>query len=99
MKAEEVTAFIAVIDRLREEQEDRAKQENWGQHYISVHCHYGFNRTGYFLVCYMVERLGYDVQRAIDEFAKQRPKGIKHAHFLDQLFVRYCKGLKRAPTL
>lgn len=47
----------------------------------------------------MIERLGYDVQRAVDEFAKQRPKGIKHAHFLDQLFVRYCKGLKRAPTL
>jgi hypothetical protein len=46
-----------------------------------------------------VERCGYSVQGAIDEFAKRRPKGIKHAHFLDQLFVRYCVGLKRAPTL
>ena len=95
-----MTAFISFIDRLREEQKARAEKENWGkEYYIGVHCHYGFNRTGYFLVCYMVERLGYDVQKAIDEFAKQRPKGIKHAHFLDQLFVRYCKGLKRAPTL
>jgi hypothetical protein len=59
----------------------------------------GFNRTGFFIVCYLVERLGYDVQSAIDEFAKQRPNGIKHAHFIDELFVRYCKGLKRAPTI
>ena len=98
--SEEVSAFISLIDRLREEQKVRAEKEEWkGQYYIGVHCHYGFNRTGYFVVCYLVERCGYTVQGAIDEFAKRRPKGIKHAHFLDQLFVRYCVGLKRAPTL
>ncbi|CZR57244.1 related to peroxisomal serine-active lipase [Phialocephala subalpina] len=97
---DEVTAFIALVDRLIEEQKVRAEKEGWAdKHYIGVHCHYGFNRTGYFIVCYLVERLGYDVQVAIDEFARQRPKGIKHAHFLDQLFVRFCRGLKRAPTL
>ncbi|RDW88657.1 hypothetical protein BP6252_00689 [Coleophoma cylindrospora] len=88
----EVTSFIALIDRLREELSGPSA-------YIGVHCHYGFNRTGYFIVCYLIERCGYSVQGAIDEFAKRRPKGIKHAHFLDQLFVRYCVGLKRAPTL
>lgn len=46
----------------------------------------------------MIEREGYEVQEALDEFAKRRPKGIRHAHFMDQLFVRYCKGLKAAPT-
>ena len=98
--ADEVTAFISLVDRLQNEQKTRAEKEGWGrEHYIGVHCHYGFNRTGYFVVCYLIERLGYDIQKAIDEFAKCRPKGIKHAHFLDQLFVRYCKGLKRAPTL
>ena len=97
---EEVNIFIAMADRLREEQKLRAEKENWDeQWYLGVHCHYGFNRTGYFIVCYLVERCGYSVQGAIDEFAKRRPKGIKHAHFLDQLFVRYCVGLKRAPTL
>ncbi|KUJ22023.1 uncharacterized protein LY89DRAFT_729505 [Mollisia scopiformis] len=97
---DEVTAFIALVDRLVEEQKVRAEKEGWSEKwYIGVHCHYGFNRTGYFIVCYLVERLGYDVQVAIDEFARQRPKGIKHAHFLDQLFVRFCRGLKRAPTL
>jgi protein-tyrosine phosphatase len=97
---DEVTAFIALVDRLIEGQKVRAEKEGWGDEwYVGVHCHYGFNRTGYFVVCYLVERLGYNVQKAIDEFAERRPRGIKHAHFLDQLFVRYCKGLKRAPTL
>lgn len=92
---DEVTAFIALVDRLIEEQKVRADKEGWTDTwYIGVHCHYGFNRTGYFIVCYLVERLGYNVQDAIDEFARQRPKGIKHAHFLDQLFVRFCRGLK-----
>lgn len=97
---DEVNTFVAMVDRLREEQKTRAEKEGWDeQWYLGVHCHYGFNRTGYFIVCYLVERCGYSVQGAIDEFAKRRPKGIKHAHFLDQLFVRYCVGLKRAPTL
>lgn len=66
---------------------------------IGVHCHYGFNRTGFFIACYLIERLQYPVQRALDTFAAARPKGIKHAHFVDTLFVRYCVGLKRAPTM
>lgn len=96
----EVGEFIALVDNLRTEQEKRSKEENWGKEfYIGVHCHYGFNRTGYFIVCYLVERCGFSVQGALDEFRIRRPKGIKHAHFMDQLFVRYCVGLKRAPTL
>lgn len=96
----EVKEFIVLVDRLREEEKVRAVEENWGnEFYIGVHCHYGFNRTGFFIVCYLVEKCGYSVQGALDEFAKKRPKGIKHAHFTDQLFVRYCVGLKRAPTL
>ena len=97
---QEVNEFIALVDRLREEQKSRSQKEHWGdEYYVGVHCHYGFNRTGYFIACYLVERCGYSVQGAIDEFAKKRPRGIKHAHFLDQLFVRYCTGLKRTPTL
>ncbi|KAM0178403.1 hypothetical protein ACHAPC_008453 [Botrytis cinerea] len=100
--SDEVVTFINLIDRLRGEQAARKEKEGAegeGEWYVGVHCHYGFNRTGYFIVCYLVERCGYGVQGAIDEFAKRRPKGIKHAHFMDQLFVRYCVGLKRAPTL
>jgi protein-tyrosine phosphatase len=86
-----VASFIALIDRIQEEQSTPG--------YIAVHCHYGFNRTGFFIVCYLKERCGYTVPAAISEFAEKRPRGIKHAHFLDTLFVRYCVGLKRAPTL
>jgi pimeloyl-ACP methyl ester carboxylesterase len=104
----EVREFISLVDRLREElgigkssdsvPTDR-KAEHPNQKLIAVHCHYGFNRTGYFIVCYLIERCGYTVQEALDEFALKRPRGIRHAHFRDNLFVRYCVGLKRAPTI
>lgn len=88
--------FIKLVDEIREDQKQRAATEeesdDWSedQHVVvGVHCHYGFNRTGYFLVCYLVERCGYDVQGAIDEFARGRPNGIRHSHFLDRLALRY----------
>ncbi|KAK1780976.1 hypothetical protein QBC45DRAFT_84257 [Copromyces sp. CBS 386.78] len=90
----EIKGFIEVVDKIRAEQKERAKRENWGEeYYVGVHCHYGFNRTGFFLVCYLVERCGYTPKAAIEHFAKSRPKGIKHAHFKDRLYVRYS-GLK-----
>lgn len=98
---EEVRDFVRLVDRLRATltPSGRADDDEEGWAMIGVHCHYGFNRTGFFICCYLVERERYGVQRAIDEFAAQRPPGIRHEHFLDQLFVRYCVGLKRAPTL
>lgn len=95
----EVTHFISLVDKLREQQKERAEKEKWEQvdgqtQVIGVHCHYGFNRTGYFVVCYLVDRCGLEVQEAIDTFATARPNGIRHQHFLDRLFVRYS-GLKQ----
>lgn len=90
---EEVRAFIELIDRIRSEKEDG------DQALIGVHCHYGFNRTGFFLVSYLIEKLGYNVQDAIEAFQKARPPGIRHNHFINELHVRYCTGLKKAPTL
>jgi alpha-beta hydrolase superfamily lysophospholipase/protein-tyrosine phosphatase len=90
---DEVEAFIQLVDKLRATQAERREEEAWddeGQScVIGVHCHYGFNRTGYFLVCYLVERCGYGVKDAIETFAKARPNGIRHSHFLDRLYVRY----------
>lgn len=109
--SEEVQAFIALVDRLREElhvggsltdtpSDEQVKALDYqNEPVIGVHCHYGYNRTGFFLVCYMVERLDFSLQTAIDEFERQRPPGIRHGHFIDTLYVRYCVGLKRAPTL
>ncbi|KAL1856987.1 hypothetical protein Daus18300_010547 [Diaporthe australafricana] len=90
----EVDEFIKLVDRLREKQKTRAVEEGWAEseeYAVGVHCHYGFNRTGYFIVCYLVERCGLGVKRAIDTFAEMRPKGIRHSHFKDQLFVRYSE--------
>jgi pimeloyl-ACP methyl ester carboxylesterase len=88
--ADEVKVFIDLVDKIRAE-----KREGL----IAVHCHYGFNRTGFFLVSYMIERLGYRVEDAIDHFQHMRPPGIRHSHFIDALHVRYCRGLRKAPTL
>ena len=90
---DEVHAFIELIDTLQDNRKDDGKT------LIGVHCHYGFNRTGFFVVSYLIEKLGYKVQDAIDEFQRARPPGIRHNHFIDELHVRYFPGLKKAPTL
>ncbi|ODV80891.1 uncharacterized protein CANTADRAFT_47632 [Suhomyces tanzawaensis NRRL Y-17324] len=56
---------------------------------VAVHCHYGFNRTGYLICCYLIERLGWTVQEAVDGFKDAKFPGIKHPHFIDGLYVRY----------
>ena len=96
--ADEVEHFIALIDSLRK---DLSLEASGGRpHYvIGVHCHYGFNRTGFFLVCYLVERLGYRLQDAIAEFASKRPPGIKHPHFINELYVRYAVKMERRGTI
>ncbi|RBQ72630.1 hypothetical protein FVER53590_10337 [Fusarium verticillioides] len=91
----EVEGFIKLVDDLRSRQPARATTEGWTnpeQCVIGVHCHYGFNRTGYLIVCYLVERCDFGVQEAIDTFAKARPNGIRHSHFKDHLYVRYNIG-------
>ncbi|KAL8904363.1 MAG: hypothetical protein Q9207_003315 [Kuettlingeria erythrocarpa] len=93
--ADEVQEFIKLVDRIRQRDSSTAAADAL----IGVHCHYGFNRTGFFICSYLIERERYGVQQAIDEFQTQRPPGIRHDHFLDTLFVRYCAGLKRTPTL
>lgn len=88
----EVESFIKLVDKLRLAQKERADAESW-EHpekcVIGVHCHYGFNRTGFFIVCYLVERCDFGVQEAIQAFAQARPNGIRHSHFLDRLYMRY----------
>ena len=92
---EEVEGFNKLVDRLRRKPSSDADEDAL----IGVHCHYGFNRTGFFICCYLIEEQGFGVQQAIDEFRMHRPPGIRHEHFLDTLFVRHCVGLKRTPTL
>ncbi|KAK5994592.1 mRNA-capping enzyme [Cladobotryum mycophilum] len=93
----QVDEFIKLVDSIREVQRERAVAEGWddpSQVVVGVHCHYGYNRSGYFIVCYLVERCGYALQDAIEEFALAKPNGIRHSHFLDKLYMRY--NLERA---
>ncbi|KAJ5122038.1 hypothetical protein N7448_003168 [Penicillium atrosanguineum] len=99
---DETRDFIDLVDRLQGEIDVKMeKREDHSQPrpLVGVHCHYGYNRTGFLIVCYLIERRGFGVQDAIDEFNQRRAPGIRHEHFIDTLFVRYCVGLKRAPTL
>ena len=94
---DETRDFIALIDRLDKEiAGNLEKSGSTDRPLIAVHCHYGYNRTGFLIVSYLIERKGYKVQDALNEFERQRPPGIRHEHFIDTLFVRYCVGLKGA---
>ena len=99
---EEVRAFIGLVDRLRCEIDGNSNssvKSKCNLPAIAVHCHYGYNRTGFFIVSYLVDKEGYRVQEATDEFERRRPPGIKHEHFFDTLFLRYCLGLGRTPSI
>ncbi|EER43094.1 dual specificity phosphatase [Histoplasma capsulatum H143] len=98
---DEVRDFVSLVVRLEEEISaiSNALPDGALRPVFGVHCHYGFNRTGFFVVSYLIEKKGFSVQGAIDEFERCRPPGIKHEHFIDTLFVRYCVGLQRASTL
>ncbi|RCI07597.1 hypothetical protein L249_1647, partial [Ophiocordyceps polyrhachis-furcata BCC 54312] len=87
-EAHEIEAFIRLVDGIRRKRAAQGLESA----VVGVHCHYGFNRTGYFIVCYLVERCGFTVPKAIEAFAKARPNGIRHSHFLDRLYVRYSIG-------
>ncbi|MBA7490578.1 hypothetical protein ES702_01116 [subsurface metagenome] len=88
----EVQDFCSLVDKLLGERDAKiaAGTEPKEKRAIAVHCHYGYNRTGFFISAYLITNQGYTVQQAIDEFAKAKPPGIRHEHFLDQLWLRYA---------
>ena len=89
----EVHNFIELIDKIISEQPKDVKRPC-----IAVHCHYGFNRTGFFLVSYLIERLGLSVPQALAAFKKVRDPGIRHPHFINELFERYTLGIDRTAS-
>eukprot|EP01135_Chromosphaera_perkinsii_P009377 Nk52_evm53s1737 gene=Nk52_evmTU53s1737 len=95
IKVATVSKIVPPQDRVDEfvRTADKFWNENPGK-YLAVHCHYGFNRTGFMICSYLIEKENYTVQEAIDEYAKARPPGIKHQHFKDELFIRYTKFAK-----
>lgn len=90
----EVQDFCSLVDQLLIERDAKiaAGSELGEKRAIAVHCHYGYNRTGFFICAYLISKQGFTVQQAIDEFGKAKPPGIRHAHFLDQLWLRYANA-------
>lgn len=73
-------AFIELVD---------SHVHNHPTDLVGVHCTHGFNRTGFLVVSYMVDRLDYSVAAALMEFSKMRPPGIYKQDYIDELFKRY----------
>ncbi len=65
--------------------------QNHPNHYVGVHCSYGFNRTGFIVCSYLAEYYGMNINDAVDTFAASRAPGIKHKWFVDELVRRYGK--------
>lgn len=77
---DQVDLFISMCDRY------------FSQHpgeLIGVHCTHGFNRTGFLIIAYLVERDDWSVEAAIHCFAQSRPPGIYKGHYLQDLASRY----------
>ncbi|KAG5276547.1 hypothetical protein AALO_G00106940 [Alosa alosa] len=56
---------------------------------IGVHCTHGFNRTGFLICAYLVEKMDWSVEAAVAAFGQSRPPGIYKADYLKELFRRY----------
>lgn len=78
---DEVNGFIKLVKEI--------KPKLGTDSVIGVHCHYGFNRTGFFIASYLIEEKGYTVDEALAAYKKSREPGIRHQHFVDELHLRY----------
>lgn len=67
---------------------DRYFSQNPGE-LIGVHCTHGFNRTGFLIIAYLIEKDDWSVDAAAHCFAQSRPPGIYKAHYLQDLVMRY----------
>jgi hypothetical protein len=63
----------------------------------AVHCTHGINRSGFFIVSFLVEHCKVRVRDALASFAAARAPGIWDQLFIDELFARYGKGQKAGP--
>ncbi|XP_029902940.1 mRNA-capping enzyme [Myripristis murdjan] len=56
---------------------------------IGVHCTHGFNRTGFLICAYLVEKMDWSVEAAVAAFGQSRAPGIYKGDYLKELFRRY----------
>lgn len=56
---------------------------------IGVHCTHGFNRSGFMLVSFLVEKYDWELKAALMKFSEARPPGIYKKDYLTELYKRY----------
>ncbi|KAI9992885.1 hypothetical protein PInf_014823 [Phytophthora infestans] len=79
----DVDQFMNIVDEF-------VARESEGN--IAMHCTHGLNRTGYLVVTYMVERLGYTVTDALEAFKVARPPGLIKHMYVEDLYKRLGEG-------
>ncbi|XP_036104153.1 mRNA-capping enzyme isoform X3 [Molossus molossus] len=58
-------------------------------YFLGVHCTHGFNRTGFLICAFLVEKMDWSIEAAVATFAQARPPGIYKGDYLKELFRRY----------
>nr|XP_018906582.1 PREDICTED: mRNA-capping enzyme [Bemisia tabaci] len=56
---------------------------------IGVHCTHGFNRTGFLICSFLVEKMDWSIGAALTAFAQARPPGIYKGDYIRELYNRY----------
>ncbi|XP_064597086.1 LOW QUALITY PROTEIN: mRNA-capping enzyme-like [Liolophura sinensis] len=56
---------------------------------IGVHCTHGFNRTGFLISAYLVEKFNWSIEAAVRAFSESRPPGIYKQDYLEEIFRLY----------
>ncbi|KAI8128169.1 mRNA-capping enzyme [Lucilia cuprina] len=77
---EQTRSFIEIVDNFINERPFDI---------IAVHCTHGFNRTGFLIASYLVERLDCSVEAALSMFATARAPGIYKQDYINELYRRY----------
>nr|KAF6507718.1 RNA guanylyltransferase and 5'-phosphatase [Rousettus aegyptiacus] len=65
--AENTETFIRLCERFNERNPPEL---------IGVHCTHGFNRTGFLICAFLVEKMDWSIEAAVATFAQARPPGI-----------------------
>jgi len=79
-----IKAFIETVDTFEKENSNKI---------IGVHCTHGYNRTGFLICAYLVEKNICNLGQALNEFARCRPHGIYKQSYIDQLYKLYPQVL------
>jgi protein-tyrosine phosphatase len=82
---QDVAGFITLVKGCLQTSRENGDKEAE----ICVHCHYGFNRTGFMICSWLIEAEGYGVKEALEAFKSARPNGIRHVRMvpLPRIFI------------